>query len=270
MKIELKNITVFSGDYPVLENVSLALPPHQFIAIIGPSGCGKSTLLKVIAGLIIPDRGKVFYQNKDFYHLSEKEYLSIKKINGFVFQDSALWANKSIYENLALPLSFHFPELKQDKIKERVFQTLTEINLLDSVYLRPAQLSGGEQKIVSFMRALITDPKLIFLDEPTSLIDRPMRRQILLRLHKEKQNAKTIICVTHDNGLISQLVDYLVVLDTGQLLQAGPKNEIFLTTVPKVKKILEEITASSAKEFQNWVILLLKFNVDNNKPNWLE
>lgn len=251
MKIDLKNITVFSGDYPVLENVSLVLPSQQFIAIIGPSGCGKSTLLKVIAGLIIPDKGKVFYDDKDFYHLSEKEHLAIKKINGFVFQDSALWANKSIYENLALPLTFHFPELKQDKIKERVLKVLTEINLLDSTYLRPAQLSSGEQKIVSFMRAFITDPSLIFLDEPTSLIDRPMRRQILFRLHKEKQNAKTIICVTHDNGLISQLVDYLVVLDTGHLLQAGPKNEVFMTTLPRVKKILAEITASSVQEFQN-------------------
>lgn len=250
MLIELKNIVVYSGNYKVLKEVSLTIPEGKFSVIIGPSGCGKSTLLKVIAGILFPDQGELLFQGDNFHHMSEKSILAYKKRNGFVFQDSALWENKDIYENLALPLHFHFHELSRRKIDDKINAALTEINLIDSLHLRPAQLSTGEQKMVSFMRALITGPSLIFLDEPTSSIDLSMRRKILNILSIEKHKNATIIVVTHDNEILSQLTDFLIVLKDGILLQNGPKNEVMMSTYPEVREILTEITHGGPDENQ--------------------
>ncbi|HEQ71073.1 MAG TPA: ATP-binding cassette domain-containing protein [Spirochaetia bacterium] len=245
--IELKNVVVYSNDYRVLDDVSLTIPAGQFTLILGPTGCGKSTLLKVIAGILIPDKGQVLIEGREYSAYTEKELIAIRRRNGFVFQDSALWANKSILENLSLPLHFHFPELLQSQIEERVTAVLDEITLLDSLHLRPAQLSTGEQKMVSFRRALITDPDVIFLDEPTASVDLSMRRKMMRVLWREKQRHATMVAVTHDAEILSLFTDYLVVLKQGRLLQAGPKDEVRFSTFPAVREILSEVTMAETE-----------------------
>jgi phospholipid/cholesterol/gamma-HCH transport system ATP-binding protein len=238
--IELKNIEVYSTDYRVLKDISISIPANQFTVIIGPSGCGKSTLLKVIAGILIPDQGEVLVEGSNIHLVPEKKLLELKKKNGFVFQDSALWSNKSIFENFELPLHFHYPELTPPMIAEKIRFALEEINLLDSIYLRPAQLSIGEQKMVSFMRALITEPTLLFLDEPTTSIDRTMRKKIISTLIKKKNNKATTVAVTNDADIISLLTDHLVVLKDGVVLQTGPINEVKMSTYASVQEILAD------------------------------
>ncbi len=239
--IELKDVNVLSGDFPILMNISVKIPAAQSTIIMGPSGCGKSTLLKILAGISIPDSGKVFIEGKDYYSLSEKETLLFKKKNGFVFQDSALWANKNVFENLSLPLRFHYPELSQGQIEQKVKKALKFINLIDSIYLRPAQLSIGERKMVSFVRAIIAEPSIVFMDEPILSIDNEMKGKLLGMVKKLRENNCTIIGVIHDSIITSMIADNLIILKSGIILAQGPFHEILNSKNDEIKNILDEV-----------------------------
>ena len=118
--IRLKNITILSEEYEILRDITLSFYRGECSVIVGPAGCGKSTLLKAAAGILIPDIGTLQIGGRDYVKMSDKEVKSFRRSNGFVFQDSALWDNRTIYENLALPLEFHFPELGELEVEKRV------------------------------------------------------------------------------------------------------------------------------------------------------
>ncbi len=141
--IELRDVTVRLGGRDVLRDVNLSILAGRSTVIMGPSGAGKSTLLKTAAGLIPPDSGKVLYRGKDMLSLSENGMLELRKASGFIFQDGALWENKTLMENLALPLEVHFPQLRQPEIERRVVRALERGGLVESAARRPAGLSGG-------------------------------------------------------------------------------------------------------------------------------
>jgi phospholipid/cholesterol/gamma-HCH transport system ATP-binding protein len=239
--IELNDVSLVSQDYQILKNVSVRIPKGKFTVIMGPSGCGKSTLLKVLAGIIIPDSGKLYIEGQDFYSLSEKDALAIKKKNGFVFQDSALWSNKTIFENLSLPLTFHFPDMSQDQIKQKVNQALSYMNLSNSLFLRPAQLSIGEQKIVSFIRALITEPLVVFMDEPTLSVDIEIKNKLVTMIKKLKEKTCTIVAVIQDSKLTSMITDNLIILRSGAVLEQGSFQDVINSSNNEVKSILTEM-----------------------------
>ena len=162
-------------------------------------------------------------------------------MNGFVFQDGALWENKSIFHNLALPLQVHFPEPGEAAIRTRVLGMLARGGLADSPALRPAQLSGGERKIASFLRAAITDPRVVFLDEPTLSIDHTMTELITGMIRELKPRRCTILLATHDPRLASLVADRLVVIDTGRIAIEGPFDEVKRSTDPRVRPVLERV-----------------------------
>ncbi|MGD0724725.1 MAG: ATP-binding cassette domain-containing protein, partial [Spirochaetia bacterium] len=114
--ISLVDVRLTLGGYEALRGINVAFPQGTSTVIMGPSGCGKSTLLKVAAGLIPPDTGKVLLRGQDIFLLSERGIRELRKSNGFVFQDGALWENKTLFENLALPLEVHFPGLSRTDI----------------------------------------------------------------------------------------------------------------------------------------------------------
>ncbi|HYW84466.1 MAG TPA: ATP-binding cassette domain-containing protein, partial [Spirochaetia bacterium] len=176
--IRLQDVTVHLGDREILRDVSLSFLPGRSTVIMGPSGSGKSTLLKTVAGLIPPDSGRVFFRGKDMLQLSESGMKELRKSSGFIFQDGALWENKTLMENLALPLQVHFPELSHEEVQRRVVRALERGGLVESAHRRPAGLSGGEKKTASVLRALITEPALLFMDEPTLSIDHTMEEKV--------------------------------------------------------------------------------------------
>jgi ABC-type transporter Mla maintaining outer membrane lipid asymmetry ATPase subunit MlaF len=239
--VTLESVRLTLGGFEALRGVSVAFAEGESTVIMGPSGCGKSTLLKVAAGLIPPDSGKVCYQGRDFYNMSERALMDIRRQNGFIFQDGALWENKTLFENLALPLQVHFPEVSAMERNRRVIQALERVGLEESATERPAALSGGEKKLAAFVRALMTEPGLLFMDEPTLSVDHATTERINQIIRDQKGRGSSIIAVTHDAQLTSTLADRLVVMDEGQILATGYFDEVRHSTHPRVRAILSEV-----------------------------
>ena len=244
--IELQDILVRSEDHLILDRVSVSFPPGQSTVIMGPSGCGKSTLLKVAAGLTVPDAGEVLVRGQALARFTPQRLLELRGSSGFMFQDAALWANKTIYENLALPLQVHRPELSAARLRERVLGLLDRLGLAGSAELRPAQMSMGEAKAASFLRAVILEPSLLFLDEPTPSIDHELLERVMQMIRELRDRGCTILAVTHDAHLTSMIASHLVVLKEGRVLEAGDLAAVRRSHSREVMAILSQVLSEAA------------------------
>ncbi len=244
--IELQDILVRSEDHVILDRVSVSFPSGQSTVIMGPSGCGKSTLLKVAAGLTVPDAGAVLVQGQTLARFTQHRLLKLRGSSGFMFQDAALWANKTIYENLALPLQVHRPELPPAHLRERVLGLLARLGLSGSAELRPAQMSMGEAKAASFLRAVILEPNLLFLDEPTPSIDHELLERMMQMIRELRDRGCTIVAVTHDAHLTSMIASHLVVLKEGKVLEAADLATVRRSRSREVMAILSQVLSEAA------------------------
>jgi len=224
--IRLEDVTVLFGDYEVVSNSTVSFPQGQVSLIIGKAGSGKSTLLKAAAGLVVPEQGHVLFAGNDLARMSHTENMAFRKASSFVFQDSALWANQSIYNNLNLPLAVHEPGLPKSQADARIREVVRRVGYNESLAIRPAELSSGEQKMISFARALVLDPSLIFLDEPDASLDEEAVERVLEILKECKRAGKTIIIVSHNTRLIAELADFICVVADGKMVSSGPTDQI--------------------------------------------
>ena len=187
----------------VLRDVSLTIPPGEFVAIVGPSGSGKTTLLGLLAGLDTPTRGRVILNGTDLSTLSEDARARIRGAQtGFVFQSFQLIPTLTALENVQVPL-----ELRGGAVdgKERARELLTRVGLRDRLHHLPAQLSGGEQQRVAIARAFANRPTILFADEPTGNLDARSGTMVLALLEELNREAgSTIVLVTHDVQLASR------------------------------------------------------------------
>lgn len=254
--VELIDVSLRRGDILALDEVSLALPEGKTTVILGPAGCGKSTLLKVAAGIVLPDSGRVMAKGKNLRTMSDRENLDFRKESGFIFQDSALWANHTVFQNLSLPLRYHFPAMSEEEIAKRVAALVKQVSYHDSLSRRPAEASSGERKIISFLRALVTDPSLLFMDEPHTGIDNQTAERMTDMIRGLKREGRTILIVTHDPILTSQVADHLVVMDSGRILEAGPLSQVVKSTRAEVIAILSRVL-SEASTFDGSILDLL-------------
>lgn len=254
--IRLEKISILSQNFEVLHKVSVRFPRGKSTIIMGPSGCGKSTLLKVAAGIMLPDSGQLFWENKNLLKLSEKKTAAFRKSNGFVFQDGALWSNKSMFENLALPLQFYCRDWSRAEIEGRVFSLLDIMNLSSQSHLRPSQLSYGERKLVSFLRALVLKPSIIFMDEPTLSVDYEMSERMFRMIKELKAEDCSIIAVTHDSKLISLIADYLVIVKSGYVIEEGDFEQVRRSANTEVSQILSQVLSEAATYDQDLLNLL--------------
>ena len=244
--IELQSVTVRSQEHVSLNDVTVAFPANRSTVIMGPSGSGKSMLLKVAAAIIPPDSGRVLMHGNNLQRLNQKELMDFRRCSGFMFQDAALWENKTIFENLALPIQLHFPNRNDRETEKQIRELLQSMNLLDSLDLRPAALSEGEQKIVSFLRAIILDPEILFLDEPTTSIDYQLLEKMLRMIKTLKEKGCTIIAVTHDAHLTAMIANHLIVLKDGRVLEAASTAEVRRSRNREVIEILSQVLSEAA------------------------
>jgi phospholipid/cholesterol/gamma-HCH transport system ATP-binding protein len=239
--IELNNVTFFSDDYRILDDISLNIEKDTYTCIIGRSGAGKSTLLKIMAGILTPQNGTVKLFSRDINNLRTKENFDLRKKVGFVFQDAALISNISIKENLLLPLEYHRSELKREEMYRKIIKIMEKIELLDAVDLRPAQLSFGERKLVGIARALITEPQVLFLDDPLASIDATLSKKISL-LIKEYNDLEdtTIVAVSSLKSLIYNNNDRIVLIDCKSVAMDSTIGKILKTKKNDRLKIIND------------------------------
>lgn len=181
-----------------LDNISLDIAAHEFLALMGPSGSGKSTLLHIIAGIDRPTSGECHVQGIDVARLNESELADWRNQNvGFVFQTFNLIPVLSAFENIELPLLL--TRLSRAGRRKQVLTALELVGLADRARHLPKQLSGGQEQRVAIARALVTDPALIVADEPTGNLDSHSAQEVLKVLQTLAREAgKTVIMVTHD------------------------------------------------------------------------
>ena len=197
--VEIKNLVKSYGgkDYhtKVLKNINLDIYENDFIAIMGPSGAGKSTLLNMLSTLDKPTRGEIIIDGEDITKVNNKRLSKIRQEKiGFIFQDYNLLDNMTLQDNIALPLSLNGKRSRE--IIEKTKQMASLFGLSEHLNKYPYQLSGGQKQRGASARALITNPRIIFADEPTGALDSKSSKDLLISL-KKAGNA-TILMVTHD------------------------------------------------------------------------
>lgn len=222
--ISVKNLkkTYFLGGEEVhaLDDVSLSIKEHEFVAIIGQSGSGKSTFMNMLGCLDRPDSGEITLDGTDILKCKEKELSVIrnKKI-GFIFQQFHLLPKLTALENVELPLIYQGMPTK--KRREKAVKALKAVGLEKRMNHKPNQLSGGQQQRVAIARALVGEPSLILADEPTGNLDSRSGKEIMMLLHNLYEEGNTIVLITHDNNVAMeaprqvQISDGKIIKDSG-------------------------------------------------------
>lgn len=221
MGIVVEKVCKQFGSFQAVDDVSLTIKSGSLVALLGPSGSGKSTLLRLIAGLEMPDSGKILLTGKD------ATYQSVQERNiGFVFQHYALFKHLTVRQNIAFGMEIR--KAPKAKIKARVEELLELVQLSGLGNRYPSQLSGGQRQRVALARALAVEPKVLLLDEPFGALDAKVRKDLrawLRRLHDEVH--VTTVFVTHDQEEAMEVSDEIVVMNKGQVEQIGTPAEIY-------------------------------------------
>ena len=221
-RVRLIEISKHFGPTVAVDNINLDVAEGEFVTLLGPSGCGKTTTLRMVAGLIEPTIGQVFFDDQDVTNLAP----NTRNI-GFVFQSPALFPHLSVASNIGFGLSVK--GRKKKEIQTRVDEMLELVDLVGLGERLPRQLSGGQQQRVALARVLATDPRVLLFDEPLSALDRNLRETLKYNiLQLQRQTGKTAIYVTHDQSEAFAISDRIAVMNQGRIEQIGTQTDIYL------------------------------------------
>lgn len=219
MEIQLKNLTKCFNDFEALKNLNVEIKSGSLVSLLGPSGCGKSTTLNLIAGLIKPTEGEIYFNDKNMNDV-EPENRNI----GMVFQNYALYPHLTVFKNIIFPLKMKKVPKKEAEYKVNEIAKLVKIEEL--LHRKPKELSGGQQQRVAIARALVKEPQVLLLDEPLSNLDARLRIEMREEIKNIQQKVKiTTLFVTHDQEEAMSISDEIILLKEGTLQQyTDPKN----------------------------------------------
>jgi len=221
----LNNIRKSFGPKQALAGVSVSVQHSEILALLGPSGCGKSTLLSIIAGLLQPDNGELFWNGKNLAGLP-----AFQRHFGLMFQDLALFPHLSVERNISFGLEME--HWNSSDIERRVREMLELVNLPAEKIRDVNTLSGGEKQRIALARTLAPMPELLMLDEPLGATDRALRESLLLDLRRIlDQLEQTVIYVTHDQEEAFAIADRVVILNDGNVQQIGTPREVYQNPV---------------------------------------
>jgi iron(III) transport system ATP-binding protein len=221
--ITLDNLVKRFGTQTVLQQLSLHIPDGAFYTLLGPSGCGKTTLLRCIAGFYEPDGGRLLFDRDDVTRVPAH-----RRDIGMVFQDYALFPDKTAFDNVAYGLRAR--GVARGELRQRVEKALGDVGLLDLARRYPVQLSGGQRQRVALARALVIRPRVLLMDEPLSNLDAKMRlqmRDVILDLVREA--GITTVFVTHDQEEALAMSDQVALMDRGAIAQVGSPEDLYAT-----------------------------------------
>ena len=219
--VEVSGITKRYGSVCVLDDVSIDFRPGSLTCLLGPSGSGKTTLLRIVAGFVAADRGTVRFGGMDV----TDEPVWRRRV-GMVFQSYALFPHMSVRENVQYGL--HRRGVRGAVAEREVRRALDLVQLIGFDARRPKQLSGGQQQRVALARAIVTNPRVLLLDEPLSALDRRLRQGMQVELRRiQRESGLTTIFVTHDQEEALTLADEIVILDGGRIVQRGTPSDVY-------------------------------------------
>ena len=223
--VEFKNISFSYSKDSGIYDIDLKVDDNEFCFLVGPTGSGKSSLLKMIYFDILPSEGEIDVLGYNSKKTRKNSIHKLRKKIGVIFQDYKLLKQRTVYENIALPL--HINGVGRKKIKDNVEEALELTDLLDYQDKYPNQLSGGEQQRVCIARAIVKNPELILADEPTGNLDPAAAHKILKILEQINKEGTTIIMATHNYKLISDKDYRIIELKAGSLVSSWLINSLF-------------------------------------------
>ncbi|AWI53588.1 polyamine ABC transporter ATP-binding protein [Aquabacterium olei] len=218
--VEVQDLTMRFGERLIQEHVSFDIQPATIFAIMGGSGCGKSTLLRHMIGLHEPASGHVRYDGMDYWAASEAQRNAVRRQFGVLFQSAALWSSMSVLDNVLLPLE-QLTDLPAEEREARAREALGWVGLSDAAQVKPAELSGGMRKRAGLARAIVAQPRLLFLDEPSAGLDPVSSRRLddLILTLRERTGA-AVVLVSHE------LPSLFAIADDGLFLDADRKRPL--------------------------------------------
>ncbi|MBB6143881.1 phospholipid/cholesterol/gamma-HCH transport system ATP-binding protein [Silvibacterium bohemicum] len=224
--IALDHVSKSFGKKQVLRDVSFSVARGEAICVLGRSGTGKSVTLKLMIALLKPDAGRISIDEDDITQLERKELSRVRRKMGFLFQSAALFDSLTLHDNLALPLRRLTDKSKQE-IEVIIDHVLGQVGLADDKGKMPVELSGGMQKRAGLARALVFEPQILLIDEPSSGLDRITASEIDdLLLEQKTKHHTTMVIVTHDVHCARRVGDRFAVLDQGRLAALGTPQEL--------------------------------------------
>ncbi len=226
--LELQQVSREFGRQRVLQQINLQVQAGETLVLIGESGCGKSVTTKLLAGMLAPTSGAVFWGNRNVAEIPRKEQQQLRLNIGYLFQSGALFDSLDVFENVAFGLRQN-TRLKEQEIRAIVHDRLLDVGLsLETANKKPSELSGGMRKRVGLARALAISPEIIVYDEPTTGLD-PVMSDVIneLILSIREQRPVTSIVVTHDMHTVKKVADRIVMLYPAARLQPGQSQIIF-------------------------------------------
>ena len=236
--VALDHVSKSFGEKQVLRDVNLSVGTHETVCIVGRSGTGKSVTLKLIIALIKPDAGHIWIDGEDITRLEGKELSRVRRKMGFLFQNAALFDFLTLYDNLALPLR-RLTHKSDQEIEEIIDRVLHQVGLGGDREKMPLELSGGMKKRAGLARALVLEPEILMVDEPSSGLDRITASEIDNLLIEQKHRT-TMIIVTHDVHGARRIGDRFAVFDEGRIVALGKPEELEEHENEIVRKLVTE------------------------------
>ena len=253
--IEVDNVTTAFDGHVIHRHLNLTVHRGEVVALIGGSGSGKTTLLRLLLGLEVPQAGTVKIFGHPLGRCAVRDLERVRYRWGVLFQAGALFSALSVFDNIALPLR-ELGSVPPDLVKPLVMLKLAQVGLKpEDALKRPAELSGGMVKRVSLARALILDPQLLFLDEPTAGLDPDSSKQFVKLLRRLRQElGLTVVMVTHDVDTLFAVVDRVAVLADQHIVACGPLAEVARLPHPFVRNFflghLERCAEEDVRRFR--------------------
>jgi phospholipid/cholesterol/gamma-HCH transport system ATP-binding protein len=239
--VDLRHLTFGYGERVILDNISLSVPRGKVTALMGASGGGKTTILRLIGGQNKAQQGQLLFDGQDVTPMNQKQIYAARRRMGMLFQFGALFADLSVFENVAFPLREH-TDLPDALIRDIVLMKLNAVGLRGARDLMPSEVSGGMARRIALARAIALDPELVMYDEPFSGLD-PISLGTAARLIRQLNDSMglTSIFVSHEVEQTFAIADHVIILANGGIAAQGTPQEVRESTDPLVYQYINAL-----------------------------
>ncbi|MGH1502075.1 MAG: amino acid ABC transporter ATP-binding protein [Acidimicrobiales bacterium] len=239
-KLELRNVHKAFGDVEVLRGIDLTVDEHEVVCLIGPSGCGKSTILRCVDLLDRIDAGTILLDGDDITARGV-DTDAVRRRIGIVFQSYNLFPHLDVLDNVTLGAR-RAHGVRQAEAEERAMDLLARFGLADHARAYPNRMSGGQNQRAAVVRALMTDPEVLLLDEVTSALDPELVGEVLATIRELAAGGMTMVLATHEMGFARDVANTVCFLHEGRVLEAAPPAELFeAPTHPRTRQFLDRV-----------------------------